>query len=213
MNILQLTENGWAKDDILTEHIMNAMDSTEQQDFVFGITVQSHGDYYGQHLENPRIQVTGIEDEEVRSAWEYYVNQIYEVDQFIGDLVQALEDRKEPTVLVLYGDHLPTLGLKSEDLKGRYLYNTNYVVWDNIGLEKQDRNIASYQIMADVFEKLDIHSGTIIQLSPEEKDRRRTTYSIWRCCSMIFSMERSMCTEGKIQCRKDTCRWELRMSC
>lgn len=174
MNILQLTENGWAKDDILTEHIMNAMDSTEQQDFVFGITVQSHGDYYGQHLENPRIQVTGIEDEEVRSAWEYYVNQIYEVDQFIGDLVQALEDRKEPTVLVLYGDHLPTLGLKSEDLKGRYLYNTNYVVWDNIGLEKQDRNIASYQIMADVFEKLDIHSGTIFNY--HQKRRQTKNY-------------------------------------
>ena len=174
MNILQLTENGWAKDDILTEHIMNAMDSTEQQDFVFGITVQSHGDYYGQHLENPRIQVTGIEDEEVRSAWEYYVNQIYEVDQFIGNLVQALEDRKEPTVLVLYGDHLPTLGLKSEDLKGRYLYNTNYVVWDNIGLEKQDRNIASYQIMADVFEKLDIHSGTIFNY--HQKRRQTKNY-------------------------------------
>ena len=174
MNILQLTENGWAKDDILTEHIMNAMDSTEQQDFVFGITVQSHGDYYGQHLENPRIQVTGIEDEEVRSAWEYYVNQIYEVDQFIGDLVQALEDRKEPTVLVLYGDHLPTLGLKSEDLKGRYLYNTNYVVWDNIGLEKQDRNIASYQIMADVFEKLDIHSGIIFNY--HQKRRQTKNY-------------------------------------
>ena len=156
--------------------------------------------------------MTGIEDEEVRSAWEYYVNQIYEVDQFIGDLVQALEDRKEPTVLVLYGDHLPTLGLKSEDLKGRYLYNTNYVVWDNIGLEKQDRNIASYQIMADVLRSW-IFIPEQYSIITRREGRRRTTYSIWRCCSMIFSMERSMCTEGKIQCRKDTCRWELRMSC
>ena len=39
MNILQLTENGWAKDDILIQHIMEAMDTTEQQDFVFGVSV------------------------------------------------------------------------------------------------------------------------------------------------------------------------------
>ena len=43
MNILQLTENGWAKDDILLTHIADALDSTEQQDFVFTISVQGHG--------------------------------------------------------------------------------------------------------------------------------------------------------------------------
>ncbi|WP_461816121.1 LTA synthase family protein [Faecalimonas sp.] len=162
MNILQFTENGWAKDNVLTQHIKNAMDSTKQQDFVFGITVQGHGDYPEEKLlENPRIRVTGIEDEGRTNAWEYYVNQLYETDQFVGDLIQMLKDRKEPTVLVLYGDHLPTMGLRAKDLKGRYLYNTNYVIWDNIGLPKKDENIAAYQSMADVFDRINIHSGTV----------------------------------------------------
>lgn len=172
MNILQLTENGWAKDVILTQHIKNAMDSTEQQDFVFGITVQGHGDYPEEKvIENPRIKVQGIEDEGRTNAWEYYVNQLYETDQFIADLIGMLEERKEPTVLVLYGDHLPTMGLEAKDLKGRYLYNTNYVIWDNLGLKKQDKNLAAYQIMADVFERLDIHSGTVFNY---HQDRRKT---------------------------------------
>lgn len=172
MNILQLTENGWAKDSVLTQHIKNAMDSTEQQDFVFGITVQGHGDYPEEKkIENPRIRVTGIEDEGRTNAWEYYVNQLYETDQFIGDLIQMLKDRDEPTVLVLYGDHLPTMGLEAKDLKGRYLYNTNYVIWDNIGLPKQDENIAAYQAMADVFDRLDIHSGTVFNY---HQNRRKT---------------------------------------
>ena len=34
MNILQLTPNGWAKDEVLVDNIMEAMDTTEQQDFV-----------------------------------------------------------------------------------------------------------------------------------------------------------------------------------
>lgn len=172
MNILQTTENGWAKDDILIQHIIDAMDTTEQQDFVFGVSVQGHGDYpEEQIIENPKIKVEGIEDEGLKNKWEYYVNQVYEMDQFAGNLVKAIEERGEPTVVVFYGDHLPTMGLKAEDLKGRYLYNTNYVIWDNIGLKKEDRNIPSYQIMADVFDRLDIHSGTVFNYHQE---RRKT---------------------------------------
>lgn len=172
MNILQLTENGWSKDDILIDHILDAMDSTQQQDFVFTISVQGHGDYPEEKvIENPEITVEGIEDEALKNKWEYYVNQVYEMDKFAGDLVDAVEKRGEPTVVVFYGDHLPTMGLKAEDLKGRYLYNTNYVIWDNIGLEKEDRNIPSYQIMADVFDRLGIHSGTVFNY---HQDRRQT---------------------------------------
>lgn len=173
MNILQLTENGWAKDDILIQHILDAMDTTEQQDFVFGISVQGHGDYPETKLiENPKITVEGIEDEALKNKWEYYVNQVYEMDEFAGNLVKALEKRGEPTVVVFYGDHLPTMGLKAEDLKSRYLYNTNYVIWDNIGLKKQDKNIPSYQIMAEVFNRLDIHSGTVFNYHQERQQTK-----------------------------------------
>ena len=78
-----------------------------------------------QVIENPKIKVQGIEDEALKNKWEYYVNQVYEMDAFAGKLVQAIEDRGEPTVIVFYGDHLPTMGLKAEDLKSRYLYNTD----------------------------------------------------------------------------------------
>lgn len=173
MNILQLTENGWAKDEVLIQHILEAMDTTEQQDFVMAISVQGHGDYpEEQVIEDPKIRVEGIEDEGLKNKWEYYVNQVYEMDQFAGDLVAALEERGEPTVVVFYGDHLPTMGLQAEDLKSRYLYNTNYVIWDNIGLEKQDKNLAAYQIMAEVFERLDIHSGTIFNYHQERRETR-----------------------------------------
>ncbi len=170
MNILQFTENGWAKDDILIQHITEAMDTTEQQDFVFCVSLQGHGDYpESKVIENPEITVKGIEDEALKNKWEYYVNQVYGMDEFAGNLVKAVEDRGEPSVIVFYGDHLPTLGLKAEDLKGRYLYNTNYVIWDNIGLKKEDRNIPAYQIMADVFERLDIHSGTVFNYHQERR--------------------------------------------
>lgn len=170
MNVLQTTENGWAKDEILTHHIMEAMDTTKQEDFVFTVSVQGHGNYpETQVIENPKIKVEGIEDEALKNKWEYYVNQVYEMDQFVGDLIKAVEERNEPSVVVFYGDHLPTMGLKAEDLKSRYLYNTNYVIWDNIGLQKHDKNIPAYQLMSEVLNRLDIHSGTVFNYLQQRK--------------------------------------------
>lgn len=170
MNVLQTTENGWAKDEILTQHIMEAMDTTKQEDFVFTVSVQGHGNYpETQVIENPKIKVEGIEDEALKNKWEYYVNQVYEMDQFVGDLIKAVEERNEPSVVAFYGDHLPTMGLKAEDLKSRYLYNTNYVIWDNIGLQKDDKNIPAYQLMSEVLNRLDIHSGTVFNYHQQRK--------------------------------------------
>ena len=170
MNVLQTTENGWAKDEILTQHIMEAMNTTKQEDFVFTVSVQGHGNYpETQVIENPKIKVEGIEDEALKNKWEYYVNQVYEMDQFVGDLIKAVEERNEPSVVVFYGDHLPTMGLKAEDLKSRYLYNTNYVIWDNIGLQKDDKNIPAYQLMSEVLNRLDIHSGTVFNYHQQRK--------------------------------------------
>ncbi len=123
-------------------------------------------------IEDPQITVSGAQDEGKRNAWEYYVNEVYEMDKFAGDLVAEIEKRGEPTVIVFYGDHLPTMGLEAKDLKSKYLYNTNYVIWDNIGLEKKDGNYASYQIMAEVFDRLDIHTGTVFNYHQQRKDTK-----------------------------------------
>ena len=173
MNILQTTPKGWATDDILVPNIMESMDTTEGQDFVFTVSVEGHGEYPTEKvLDNPEIIVSGVEDEGERNAWEYYVNLVHEMDKFAGELIEAVQSRNEPTVLVFYGDHLPTMDLEAKDLKSRYLYNTNYVIWDNIGLEKKDMNLAAYQIMAEVFDRLDIHSGTVFNYHQQRRETK-----------------------------------------
>lgn len=39
----------------------------------------------------------------------------------MADLIDALDNFGEKYVLVMYGDHLPTLGLTVEDVSNRYL--------------------------------------------------------------------------------------------
>ena len=206
MNILQTTENGWAKDDILLTHINDALNDTEQQDFIFTISVQGHGNYPEEKLiENPRITATGLETDAKNNAWEYYVNQVYEMDQFAGNLVKMMEERGEPAVVVFYGDHLPTMGLQAKDLKSKYLYNTNYVIWDNIGLKKQDRNIPAYQIMADVMERIGLHAGTVFNYHQQRrqtkdylKDLELLQYDILYGKQYVYDGEPPI-TEGHMQ--------------
>ena len=160
----QKTPLGWAKDKMLVPEIRKTLDSTENMDYIFTISVQGHGDYPSEPiLDNPAITVSGSPTEEQDYKWEYYVNQIHEMDQFVKELTDALADYPEDVILVMYGDHLPTMGLTVEDLKNKYLFQTEYVIWDNMGLTKKDENLASYQIAAEVLDRVGIHEGTIMK--------------------------------------------------
>ena len=172
-DISDTTPMGWVKDHILTDEIFKAMESTEGPDYVYTISVQGHGDYPTEPvLSNPTIKVTGAENQERNYAWEYYVNQLYEMDQFIKELTDRLEEFDERVVLVMYGDHLPTMDLKVEDMKNRYLFQTKYVMWSNFKMKEKDKNLAAYQMMAEVFNRLGIHEGTVFNYHQTRKGTR-----------------------------------------
>lgn len=175
MNGIQDNPNGWCKDDILTREIIKTLDASEGPDFTMAITVQSHGKYEGIETTDPQpIRVSGA-PEGKEDAYQYYVNQLYEVDQMIKNLVTELSKRPEKTVLLLYGDHLPSLGLEEQDLINGNLYQTQYVIWDNMDLKKQDGIYYSYQIYAEVLKRVGIHEGIITKYH-QQKDWREEGY-------------------------------------
>ena len=156
--------NGWVKDEVLTDEIIKCLDSTEGPDYVYTISVQGHGAYPDEQiLEDPEITVSGASTEAENNKWEYYVNEIHEMDNFVKELTDRLADYPEDVVLVMYGDHLPTMGLTVEDLDNKYLFQTEYVMWDNFGLKKKNENLAAYQMAAEVMDRVGIHEGTIFR--------------------------------------------------
>ena len=164
---------GWTKDSVLTDEIIKCLDSTEEPDYVYTISVQGHGDYPSEPiLENPDITVSGAPTDELNNKWEYYVNQIHEMDEFVKELTDALADYPEDVVLVMYGDHLPTMGLTVEDVKNKYLFQTEYVMWDNFGLKKKKENLAAYQMAAEVMDRVGIHEGTIFKYHQARKNTK-----------------------------------------
>ncbi len=176
MNNITLNPNGWAKDDVMVDEILKTLDDNKNKsDFTFGITVQSHGKYNDVKTDSKDpVKVynapTGKEE-----SYEYYVNEIDEVDQMIGKLVYALGKREKPTVLVLYGDHLPSLDLSNEDLEDGSLYETQYIIWNNYGLKEKDQDLKAYELYPEVLDRIGIHTGVITQFH-QQADRSSDTY-------------------------------------
>lgn len=173
MNRVKKTPKNWAKDKILTGEILAALNSTEGRDFVFAISVQGHGKYPEDKKipdEELHVRVTeGIEDEKYLNAMEYYINQVFEMDQFVGGLIDALKNYEE-TIVVFYGDHLPVLDLTELDLANGSVYETEYVVYSNFELPKIDEDLASFQLSSQIFEFLGIHGDIITWHHQSKKD-------------------------------------------
>lgn len=177
MNIQEYTPLGdWPTDHILINETKKALDSTpDQADLVYTITVQGHGDYPSEKIiENPEITVTGAATPEQNNQWEYYVNEIHEVDKFIGDLTTMLERRNEKTIVVMFGDHLPTMGLEDSDMKSGDIFKTKYITWNNFGMEKKDADVTSYQLLANVTNQAGIHEGTMFTYTQSQLNQGLT---------------------------------------
>lgn len=172
MDHVTRTPLNWAKDEVLPAEIAKALDATEGPDFVYTISVQGHGSYPDHAvLKEPVIDLTLPEHlAELYYPLLYYTNQIYEMDQFVADLIQSLEKRGEDTVLVMYGDHLPGFKLTEEDLGGTSLFATQYVVWSNFDLAAEHRNLEAYQLYSYVLERLGIHDGIINGFHQTQKE-------------------------------------------
>ena len=150
---IERNPTGWCKDKVLVGEIEKVLDSTIGSDFVYTISVQGHGKY---------------------PSFEYYCEQIHEMDEFVGQLINMLNTRLEPTVLVLYGDHLPGFEWTAEEMENGRLFQTKYVVWNNLNLPVVKRDVESYQLAAHVLNLLDIHEGTMIRFHQRHLDAHDT---------------------------------------
>lgn len=172
MNNVSKTPKNWEKDDVLTGEILTALKSTPGKDFIYTVSVQGHGQYPTKPMINhPTIKVGGIDDLAYRNQVEYYVNEIHDMDTFVGQLVQALKDYGEDTVLVMYGDHLPGLNLTPSQVKNGDLYETEYVIWDNFRMKKIDRDLYAYQMAATLLGRLGIDNGILTKFHQTQQGK------------------------------------------
>lgn len=178
LDITEYTPLGsWPTDDILIDSTVDAMNLTEDPDFVYTITVEGHGDYPTEKIiEDPAIQVTAHGKDEAKSnQWEYYINMLHNVDEFMRLYTEALDARDEDTLVIFFGDHLPTMGLTEDEIATGDLYQTKYVTWNNFDMDKEDSDETSYQLVSEYLNRLGIHNGTMNSYHQSEKAKGVST--------------------------------------
>lgn len=163
---------GWVKDKCLTDEIVGILDSTGTPDYIYTISVQGHGDYpeNTDGLDLP-VKVTNNDVTGNPNGFEYYVNQTHEMDAFVAELIDALSKRNEKTILVIYGDHLPTFDITDDDLKNGDIYQTQYVIWNNYNLQIENKDLQAYQLSAYLMKNLGMKGGVISRLHMSHFDK------------------------------------------
>ena len=170
MNGYDRTALEWPKDKVLVEYIRKCLESTTGSDFVFTVAVQTHGGYpsYNVKLDH-HIDINSNLDDSMKKQLDYYVQNIKEVDDFIGNLDTYIESLDEPTIVLLYSDHLPAIDIIAKaDPNLIPRYETQYVLFSNYEISNENRTLSSYQLSAMLLEKIGVEGSTLDKLNMSE---------------------------------------------
>jgi len=72
--------------------------------------------------------------------------------------------------MVVYGDHLPALPLGDSDMVSGSMFDTEYIVWSNYNKKKDDKNLYSFQLSAELQRQIGLRQGTMTVLHQDKKD-------------------------------------------
>ena len=97
------------------------------------------------------------------------------MDQFIGNLIEAVNELNEPTIIVFYGDHFPAIGLSESNISIRTLKKTPYLIWDNMNLARENKDISAYELTSLILDKLSLPSTTLNMLHNSSLDEKTKT--------------------------------------
>ena len=145
--------------DLLISEYESARKQTMDPFYVFTVTIQNHGGYSAsQGLIDTPIQITSAEQKD--EAAEQYINLIRTTDLAFENLVSYFKNVEEPTVIIMFGDHQPSLstsfyekliGKKAEDFtledtKNRY--TVPYLIWANYDIQEEEIDMSANYLSA-----------------------------------------------------------------
>lgn len=124
--------------------------------FLFNVTIQSHGSYTDPDYP-ARVQLEGKEG--VYPMAEQYLTLVQETDQAFEKLIRYFEEQEEPVLIVMFGDHQPSVeqefldlayGVEQKDMTmEEYMgkFRVPFVIWSNYGLEPKIPEITSLNFL------------------------------------------------------------------
>ena len=139
--------------------------------FNFTVTMQNHASYQSSQYDESHL--VGVESDTLSDTMKdrlaAYATGIRDADQALRTLIRYFQWEGEPTVIIMFGDHLGNLGSVEESyIKGGYagdiendpeekrkLYSTPFVMWNNFNtIQENAGNMSMYQLLPYITESL-----------------------------------------------------------
>lgn len=177
---------GYISDQTLVKEMIAELDKEREEPlFLFGITMEGHGMYakkYAQKDLKVKVNAPMLSMAE-REALENYATAAYYADVAIGELYRYVQEREKPTIMLVFGDHLPALftgnttyvktGLIHSPNESEWSYEetmamhkTPYLVFDNyrqIPPKQESEARAAYFLMADLIEDYELPRHALVR--------------------------------------------------
>ena len=148
MDVEQTFEHGYVSDRSDFEQIIWEFEHKEAGEplFLFNVTIQSHGSYT---VEDYPAQVQLTDEPGKYPMAEQYLTLVNKTDEAFAMLVDYFSQQEEPTILLMFGDHQPSVeqefldkayGVAQADMTmEQYMdkYRTPFVIWANYPLEEE----------------------------------------------------------------------------
>lgn len=148
---------GYLSDKTMFKEIMLLQETKPKDEplFVFGVTMQNHGDYPDSKNKTGTIFFPTIEVENNNYAYVNYLNNylslLRETDKAFEDLIDHFRNVDEPTVILMFGDHQPNdhvvypilaangINISTSSLEVQQTrYQTPYLLWANYELDNYE---------------------------------------------------------------------------
>lgn len=128
------TENGWLKDDAFGDRIIEELMAGDTPQFIFAMTMEEHYVTLEKYPETEvKLQAPGISDknrEELEQQAQSYLN----TNNMIEKIIDYMNHADRPTLLYVFGDHLPpinALGLLGYTRDPYKKYTTGFAMYSN----------------------------------------------------------------------------------
>ncbi len=137
---------GWATDVLIYENIKKALQQGNQPKFIYAITVENHPMYNDDRYGKQQFKFSKTLSELNQRKLSTYTAGVARADQKLSELTAYLKTLKQPTILLVFGDHLPNLqGVYDEydyfknDPERTALknYQTPLAIWSNFPIQKK----------------------------------------------------------------------------
>lgn len=131
-----------SNDKYLFDFINNNINNNEKPLFQFGVTIFNHSPYVADGTEIDYLDIDGC-NEKFEANMNRYLTNVNETDKYLQEFIENI---KEPTIVVIFGDHQPIL---SNEMGCTFITEEDkskvpYIIWSNCDYDfnKMPKNLS-----------------------------------------------------------------------